>query len=77
MISLVPDWSNCSKFPPFPRRRNINIAKEMGVAYINLWSKMQETEFLWDGLHLTPDGNAVVFHEVIKVFNERGRTFCR
>lgn len=55
----------------------VEIAKEMGVAYINLWSKMQETEgwqkkFLWDGLHLTPDGNAVVFQEVIKVFNEAG-----
>ncbi|XP_024636213.1 GDSL esterase/lipase At5g62930 [Medicago truncatula] len=55
----------------------VEMAKEMGVAYINLWSKMQETEgwqkkFLWDGLHLTPDGNAVVFQEVIKVFNEAG-----
>ncbi|XP_073226743.1 GDSL esterase/lipase At5g62930 [Cicer arietinum] len=55
----------------------VEIAKEMGLAYINLWTKMQETDgwqnkFLWDGLHLTPDGNAVVYQEVIKVFNEAG-----
>lgn len=25
-----------------------------------------------DGLHLTPEGNTVVYHEVIKVFNEAG-----
>lgn len=25
-----------------------------------------------DGLHLTPDGNAEVYQEVIKVFNEAG-----
>lgn len=55
----------------------IEIAKEMGVWYINLWSKMQETvgwqkKFLSDGLHLTPEGNTVVYQEVIKVFNEAG-----
>ncbi|CAL5211781.1 unnamed protein product [Lathyrus oleraceus] len=55
----------------------IETAKEMGVPYIDLWSKMQETDgwkkkFLWDGLHLTVDGNAVVYQEVIKVFNEAG-----
>ncbi|XP_057422033.1 GDSL esterase/lipase At5g62930-like isoform X2 [Lotus japonicus] len=55
----------------------VEIAKEMGVPYINLWSKMQETDgwqtkFLRDGLHLTPEGNAVVYQEVIKVFDEAG-----
>ncbi|KAK7265680.1 hypothetical protein RJT34_33303 [Clitoria ternatea] len=55
----------------------VEIAKEMGVYHINLWSKLQETDgwqkkFLCDGLHLTPEGNAVVYEEVIKVFNEAG-----
>ncbi|KAK7330496.1 hypothetical protein VNO77_24691 [Canavalia gladiata] len=55
----------------------VEIAKEMGVHYINLWSKMQETDgwqkkFLSDGLHLTPEGNDVVYQEVIKVLNEAG-----
>ncbi|XP_050871133.1 GDSL esterase/lipase At5g62930 [Lathyrus oleraceus] len=55
----------------------VETAKEIGVPSIDLWSKMQETDgwnkkFLWDGLHLTVDGNAVVYQEVIKVFNEAG-----
>ncbi|KAK7330536.1 hypothetical protein VNO77_24731 [Canavalia gladiata] len=55
----------------------VEIAKEMGVHYINLWSKMQETDgwqkkFLSDGLHLTPEGNDVVYQEVIKVLNKAG-----
>ncbi|PWA87997.1 SGNH hydrolase-type esterase superfamily protein [Artemisia annua] len=52
----------------------VEVATEFGVSSINLWSRMQETQgwqkkFLSDGLHLTPDGNKVVFEEVIKVFN--------
>ncbi|KAG4942799.1 GDSL esterase/lipase [Glycine max] len=35
----------------------VEVAKEMGV---------------WDGLHLTTEGNAVVYEEVINVFNEAG-----
>ncbi|KAL6493536.1 hypothetical protein OROGR_032315 [Orobanche gracilis] len=55
----------------------VNLAEELGLPSINLWSKMQETEgwqkkFLSDGLHLTPEGNAVVFEQVIKIFNEAG-----
>ncbi|CAL0330134.1 unnamed protein product [Lupinus luteus] len=55
----------------------VEIAKEMSVWSVNLWPKMQETngwqdKFLSDGLHLTPEGNAVVFEELIKVFNEAG-----
>ncbi|KAI4319076.1 hypothetical protein MLD38_032721 [Melastoma candidum] len=51
------------------------VARELGVRSIDLWSKMQETEgwqkkFLSDGLHLTPEGNSVVYHEVIHVFDE-------
>ncbi|XVE54968.1 hypothetical protein DITRI_Ditri03aG0123700 [Diplodiscus trichospermus] len=53
----------------------VELAGELGIRSINLWSKMQETDgwqkkYLSDGLHLTPEGNAVVFQEVVKVFNE-------
>ncbi|MBA0806534.1 hypothetical protein Gohar_005985 [Gossypium harknessii] len=53
----------------------IELAGELGVRSINLWSKMQETDgwqkkYLRDGLHLTAEGNAVVFEEVVKVFKE-------
>ncbi|KAG2678876.1 hypothetical protein I3760_11G024500 [Carya illinoinensis] len=53
----------------------IELAKEMGLCSVDLWSKMQEREgwqkkFLSDGLHLTPEGNAVVHQEVVRVFNE-------
>ncbi|KAI3970490.1 hypothetical protein MKX01_024137 [Papaver californicum] len=55
----------------------IELAKELGVYSINLWSKMQETEgwqkkFLSDGLHLTAEGNAIVHEEVVRVFIEGG-----
>ncbi|XP_057728877.1 GDSL esterase/lipase At5g62930-like [Arachis stenosperma] len=58
-------------------RACIETAKEMGVMSVDLWSKMQETDdwqnkFLIDGLHLTTEGNAIVYQEVIKVFNEAG-----
>ncbi|KAL1333959.1 hypothetical protein HN51_062823 [Arachis hypogaea] len=71
----------------FPERTNevtgqyasacVETAKEIGVFSVDLWSKMQETDgwqkkFLSDGLHLTPDGNAIVYQEVIKIFNEAG-----
>ncbi|KAL5544190.1 hypothetical protein UlMin_007974 [Ulmus minor] len=53
----------------------IELASEMGLRLVNLWSRMQETEgwgkkFLSDGLHLTPEGNAVVHQEVVRVFEE-------
>ncbi|XP_050220936.1 GDSL esterase/lipase At5g62930 [Mercurialis annua] len=56
-------------------RQCVELAKELRVCSINLWSKMQETEswqkkFLRDGLHLTSEGNAVVSREVIRVFSE-------
>lgn len=52
----------------------VEVAKELGVASVNIWSKIQETQgwqkkFLSDGLHLTGDGNRVVYEEVIKVLN--------
>ncbi|KAJ4973091.1 hypothetical protein NE237_006265 [Protea cynaroides] len=57
----------------------VELARELGLPSIDLWSKMQETEewrkkFLSDGLHLTEEGNAVVHQEVIRVFNEA--SFC-
>ncbi|XP_010251204.1 PREDICTED: GDSL esterase/lipase At5g62930 isoform X3 [Nelumbo nucifera] len=53
----------------------VELAKELGLSSINLWSKMQETEgwekkFLSDGLHLTEEGNAILHQEVVRVFNE-------
>lgn len=53
----------------------LELANELGLPSINLWSKMQETEgwqkkFLSDGLHLTQEGNAVVHQEVVRVFSE-------
>ncbi|XP_057951509.1 GDSL esterase/lipase At5g62930 isoform X2 [Malania oleifera] len=55
----------------------VDLAKELGVSSINLWSKMQETKgwqkkFLSDGLHLTVEGNAVVHQEVVRVFTDAG-----
>lgn len=53
----------------------VELAEELGLRSVNLWSKMQETDgwqkkYLSDGLHLTPEGNGVVFQEVVRVFNE-------
>ncbi|XP_009603625.1 GDSL esterase/lipase At5g62930 [Nicotiana tomentosiformis] len=55
----------------------VELARELGLPSINLWSKMQETEgwqkkFLSDGLHLTAEGNAIVHQEVVKALNEAG-----
>ncbi|GER38513.1 GDSL esterase/lipase At5g62930 [Striga asiatica] len=55
----------------------VDLANELGLPSVNLWSKMQEIDgwekkFLSDGLHLTPEGNAVVFREVRKIFDEAG-----
>ncbi|XP_071733341.1 GDSL esterase/lipase At5g62930 [Rutidosis leptorrhynchoides] len=52
----------------------VEVAKELSVSSINMWSKMQETQgwqkkFLSDGLHLTPDGNRFVYEEVVRIFN--------
>ncbi|KAL0417074.1 UNVERIFIED_CONTAM: GDSL esterase/lipase [Sesamum latifolium] len=55
----------------------VMLANELGLPSVDLWSKMQETDgwqkkFLSDGLHLTPEGNAVVFSEVVKIFDAAG-----
>ncbi|KAF2315906.1 hypothetical protein GH714_040701 [Hevea brasiliensis] len=56
-------------------RQCVELAKDLGIRSIDIWSAMQEAEgwqkkFLSDGLHLTPEGNAVVYQEVIRVFND-------
>ncbi|KAF2311416.1 hypothetical protein GH714_022799 [Hevea brasiliensis] len=56
-------------------RQCVELAKDLGICSIDIWYKMQETEgwqkkFLSDGLHLTPEGNAVVYQEVVRVFND-------
>ncbi|KAK8569372.1 hypothetical protein V6N13_046431 [Hibiscus sabdariffa] len=53
----------------------VEVAGEVGIPSINIWSKMQETDgwqkkYLSDGLHLTAQGNAVVFEQVVRVFKE-------
>ncbi|KAL3512826.1 hypothetical protein ACH5RR_025543 [Cinchona calisaya] len=53
----------------------VELARELDLPSVNLWSKMQETEgwqekFLSDGLHLTKEGSAVVYQEVVRVFSE-------
>ncbi|KAK4479345.1 hypothetical protein RD792_014857 [Penstemon davidsonii] len=72
--STVPDRTN--EESGLYAEQCVSLAKELGLPSINLWSKMQETEdwqkFLSDGLHLTPQGNAIVSEAVNKVFDEAG-----
>lgn len=55
----------------------IEVATASGVPVIDLWSRMQETvgwqqKYLSDGLHLTPEGNALLFEELVKRLSARG-----
>ncbi|XP_020099647.1 GDSL esterase/lipase At5g45920 isoform X2 [Ananas comosus] len=55
----------------------VAVAKELGVPYIDLWTKMQqfpdwEKSFLRDGLHFTPRGNRVLFEEVVQALKGVG-----
>uniref|UniRef100_A0A0D9V0R1 Uncharacterized protein n=1 Tax=Leersia perrieri TaxID=77586 RepID=A0A0D9V0R1_9ORYZ len=55
----------------------IELAREMNIYCIDIWSKMQETAgwhklYLSDGLHLTPEGNAVVHKEVVQTLRNAG-----
>ncbi|VAH99156.1 unnamed protein product [Triticum turgidum subsp. durum] len=55
----------------------IELAKEMDVHCIDIWSKMQAAEgwqklYLSDGLHLTPEGNALVHKEVVQALRGAG-----
>jgi lysophospholipase L1-like esterase len=58
----------------------IEVAIESRVPVIDLWSRMQETvgwqqKYLSDGLHLTPEGNAIVHEELLKILSARGLNF--
>ncbi|KAF8663345.1 hypothetical protein HU200_055961 [Digitaria exilis] len=55
----------------------ISVAKELGHPVIDIWTKMQEfpdwqTSALSDGLHFTPTGNQILFHEVVKTLASIG-----
>ncbi|GMJ14709.1 Guard-cell-enriched GDSL Lipase 28 [Hibiscus trionum] len=55
----------------------VEAAGECGIPVVDLWTRMQQypewrKAFLSDGLHLTPEGNKVVFKEVMKKLNEGG-----
>lgn len=71
----------------FPERTNeaagsfakacVETAEECGIAVVDLWTRMQQytdwrKAYLSDGLHLTKEGNKVVFEEVMKKLEERG-----
>lgn len=53
------------------------VASECQIPVIDLWNKMQnvpgwQKACLSDGLHLTPDGNKIVFDEVLEKLKEKG-----
>uniref|UniRef100_A0ACD6ACW2 Uncharacterized protein n=1 Tax=Avena sativa TaxID=4498 RepID=A0ACD6ACW2_AVESA len=55
----------------------IELAKEMGVHCVDIWSKMQTAKgwqklYLSDGLHLTPEGNALVHKHVVETLRGAG-----
>ncbi|MCL7035420.1 hypothetical protein MKW94_021614, partial [Papaver nudicaule] len=55
----------------------VEVADECGVIGVDLWTKMQqcpnwEKSCLSDGLHLTPNGNKIVYEEVIKKLTKEG-----
>ncbi|KZV53217.1 GDSL-motif lipase/hydrolase family protein [Dorcoceras hygrometricum] len=55
----------------------VTVASECGVVAVDLWTKMQQypgwkKAYLVDGLHLTENGNKVVFEEVVARLKEQG-----
>nr|KJB69603.1 hypothetical protein B456_011G033300 [Gossypium raimondii] len=55
----------------------VETAEECGIPVVDLWTRMQQytdwrKAYLSDGLHLTKEGNKVVFEEVMKKLEERG-----
>ncbi|XP_022777323.1 GDSL esterase/lipase At5g45920-like [Durio zibethinus] len=55
----------------------VETAGECGIPVVDLWTRMQQypdwrKAYLRDGLHLTQDGNKVVFEEIVKKLNEGG-----
>lgn len=73
-------WSKMQETQGWQKKflRFVNIRKCSGLKLLNLW-KLLNSLNLWrsfafhsDGLHLTPEGNAVVFQEVVKIFDGAG-----
>ncbi|CAM6098249.1 unnamed protein product [Calypogeia fissa] len=79
---LVKQWLMWPDFSGIPTRRNehtrlyaeevVKVAWDEKLPVINLWSIFQEEadweeKYLSDGLHLTSQGNAKVFEELLKV----------
>lgn len=55
----------------------VELAHELNLPCVDIWSRMQETigwqkKFLSDGLHLTPEGNDVVYREVGRALKNAG-----
>ncbi|XP_039065122.1 GDSL esterase/lipase At5g45920-like [Hibiscus syriacus] len=55
----------------------VKTAGECGIPVVDLWTRMQQypdwrKAYLSDGLHLSQEGNKVVFEEVLKKLNEGG-----
>ncbi|XP_004485872.1 GDSL esterase/lipase At5g45920 [Cicer arietinum] len=55
----------------------IAVATECQIPFIDLWTEMQRFPhwrkvYLSDGLHLTNEGNQLVFHEIIRKLREGG-----
>ncbi|KAE8669800.1 GDSL esterase/lipase [Hibiscus syriacus] len=55
----------------------VEAVAEYGIPVVDLWTRMQQypdwrKAFLSDGLHLTREGNKVVFEEVVKKLGEGG-----
>nr|XP_043610779.1 GDSL esterase/lipase At5g45920 [Erigeron canadensis] len=55
----------------------VAVAEECGVPFIDLWTRMQQfldwaKAYLRDGLHLTQNGNKIVFEEIIGKLDEVG-----
>ncbi|CAA7402577.1 unnamed protein product [Spirodela intermedia] len=55
----------------------VSVAMELNTPVVDLWSKMQEIlgwekAFLRDGLHLTPDGNKIVFENLVEIIRHHG-----
>ncbi|KAI5070165.1 hypothetical protein GOP47_0014508 [Adiantum capillus-veneris] len=58
----------------------VEAAGQAEASVIDLWTCMQEkpgwqTRYLRDGLHLTAEGNAVVFEKLLEVLNDKGLSF--
>ncbi|KAK1268684.1 GDSL esterase/lipase [Acorus gramineus] len=73
--SGLPERTNA--FAGTYRNACIDAAEELAVPVVDLWTKMQrfpgwEKNLLRDGLHLTAEGNRVVFEEVVERLREQG-----